>query len=206
MIRRMLPLFAALPMLAACQDASTAGLGRTVQAAALCPKPGSSVSFVRSDNGASAGTYTYLAPTQAEESGLCVVRQGPDRRTILSPAARIILPAVAREHAQLVAALQGASPGASSLGYMNLPEFIGQRSMQVQVEYRALEEERISVPAGQFDTILLEERERNGTCVSIFQAWIDRKTMLPVRRHQHNQNCTPVRQFDAVASSVKPAG
>ena len=146
---------------------------------------------------------TYLQPANPSEEGLCVTRSGPDRRMVVNIAGRSIHPNARREHARLQSELAALRVGSTASGFANVPESVGLRSVQVQITYEVLRDERVTVPAGTFDTVVVEEQERNGSCHSNWTAWLDKDTRLPVKVHSEATQCLQVRQFDAVAGKLK---
>lgn len=160
------------------------------------------MSYVRAGNGAAAGSNVYLTSENASEQGLCVVRRFSDRRGVLNLVGRSVQNSARAEHASLQAQLIPFAPGKSAQTYVNLNEQYSQRSMQYQVTLSVLREEQITVPAGVFDTFVLEERDRNLSCIAIYQAWLDKRTMLPVKIHRETLGCTGPVEFDTVASRV----
>jgi hypothetical protein len=189
-------LFAVLLALAGCQAGPPSRI--EAQTGPSCPAPGSSVRFVRPLDRSSAGSRRYLASEFASEQGLCVSAAG-DRRVVWNVAGRAVADGVRAEHAALQAQLTPLATGKSAQTYVNLPERVGLRSMQYQVTLAVLREERVKVPAGEFDAFLVEERERNSNCVAVWQAWVDRETLLPVRLHTETSNCFAPSESDLVA-------
>ena len=174
-------------------------------AAAGCPAPGSRVEMMRATNGARASTVTYLQPDRPGEEGLCVIRVGPDRRRAVNLLGRGITPEQKGEHARLQRSMAGLRVGARASSFVIGTEGIGRRSVQLEVTYRVLRDEAVTVPAGTFDTVVLEEQERNGSCVAIWTSWVDKATRLPVKFHGEALNCLNPQQIDLVAGRVRPA-
>ena len=192
-------LTAAALALAGCQASPPARM--EARTSPGCPAPGSAVTLVRALNLTSVGTRRYLASELADEQGLCVTSVG-NRRLTWNVAGRIAAPSVRADHAALQAQITPLAVGKSAQTYLNLPEAVGLRSMQYQVTLSVLRDERIGVPAGEFDTFLVEDRERNLNCIGVWQAWVDKKTFLPVRLHYETSNCLPPGQSDLVANRL----
>ena len=145
---------------------------------------------------------TYLLPGPAE-GGLCVRRSGPDRRVTVNIVGRSIPPDARREHARMQAEVSALQVGSTASGFVILPESAGERSVQLQVIYEVLRNERVTVPAGTFDTVVVQEQERNGPCIASWTAWLDKDTHLPVKMHTEAMRCLQDRQFDVVAGRVR---
>ena len=198
-------LLAATVALPACQapPAGQQALTGPGAGAPACPAPGSTVQLLRSDTGQPVSVLNYLQPGGAGEDGLCVIRSGPDRRAMVNIVGRRISPDAQREHARMQSELTGLRVGSTSSGFAILPESAGLRSVQFQISYEVLRDERVTVPAGTFDTVVVEQRDRNESCLATWTAWLDRATHLPVKVHSEAVRCLQVRQFDAVAGTLK---
>jgi hypothetical protein len=78
-------------------------------------------------------------------------------------------------------------------------------SSQFTGEVDVLRRERVRVPAGEFDTLVVHVTWRNGTCVETQTGWLDAASMVPVSGEHENRGCANPAVGSRQAAAVRPA-